>query len=96
MIPVTEHPEPGLTQKGIPPPVVAHRFRMLTAIELHHQVCLEAGKIHDIGTDRMLTAKPAAFQLSPSEMSPEMAFSISCLTAKLPGTTCDWVHGDRP
>ncbi len=71
MIPISENPEPGLTQEGIPPPVVGHCFRVLTAIELHHQMCFEADKIHDIGADRMLTAKPAAFQLSSSEMPPE-------------------------
>jgi hypothetical protein len=58
---------------------------MLAAIQLDYQVGLHAREIHDVSTNGMLSSKTKAGQLSITQKSPEFAFGIGRLLAKMPG-----------
>lgn len=50
--------------------------RMLTAVDLDYKVMIEAGKVRDIRTNRMLATKFCAFEVPHSELPPYSAFGI--------------------
>jgi len=43
--------------------IVSKLFLMLTAIKFDHQLLLDAGKIDDVSSNRVLTAKTVAVKL---------------------------------
>jgi hypothetical protein len=52
------------------------RVGVLTAIDLDHDQCLEAGKIGDIGPNSHLSPKLVPFELAETQVAPELMLGI--------------------
>jgi hypothetical protein len=68
-------PEPKNPESLGPEPLRAFMvfflfIRMLPAIDLYNHLLFEAHKVHDVRTDRLLSAKLVAIELPVSEVPP--------------------------
>ena len=49
---------------------------MLSAIDLDHELCFDAGEVGDIGRNGMLAPEVPSANLSSTQQAPELAFCI--------------------
>ena len=72
IVPKTHDPVALIPQPGAPFLVTPLRlyFTVMTSVDLNDHSPFQAYEVHDIGTDRMLTAKPVAGDLLVSNVSP--------------------------
>jgi hypothetical protein len=66
-------------------PVVGDVLAMLAAVDLDQQPMRQACKIDDVGSDRHLTAKAIAADLTISQLPPQLALRVGEVVSKLPG-----------
>jgi hypothetical protein len=61
--------------------------RVLSAVELDRKVCVTAGEVGDVRTDRKLADELRAFEPAGAEMMPQASFGVRASTPKVPS---DW------
>ncbi len=66
MVPETQDPESALFQPCRSTGVSVHLLRVLSTIDFDHELGLQAYKIQDIETVRMLSLKSITLQLAPT------------------------------
>jgi hypothetical protein len=79
IIPEPQNTEPLCFHFSIPARIIVCLFLMLTTIQFDNQLCFQAGKIGDIGTDGDLAPESVAPKLSISQRVPKVTLGIRCL-----------------
>jgi hypothetical protein len=92
VIPVTDEAITQPLQRRRSLRIIARLQRMLTAVDLDHQLGLRAQKVDDIAIDRHLPPKTKALDLSCAQAAPQALFGIGHGSAQLSGTMSVGVH----
>ena len=62
---------------------ITRRFKMLTTIDLDHELRLDTNEISDIGTNRMLATKTATLELASAQVKPKTRLGVGHAFAQL-------------
>ena len=68
---------------------------MLTSIELNNQLRLEANKVDNVWSDRLLTAKLEAIKSPVAQCVPELSFYVGLIAAKTTAKACFISGGNK-
>src|SRR5262249_1774028 len=82
VVPNADHPKPLRLEPGRALLIPAHRTGVLTAVDLDDQSSLQAQEVHDIRSDRSLSAKLHA-ELAKSKPRPQTALSVRQFLSQL-------------
>jgi hypothetical protein len=83
IVPETHHPIAARRKPGIAHTVSIDVVTMLSTIDLNDELRVEAREVDDVMTNRYLSAKSKAFNLSLPNAMPERAFGIGHVTAQV-------------
>ncbi len=85
MIPESQYTKSAFSEIDVALCVVRSRRCVLSAIQFDDQTRMQASKIGDVRSDRMLPAKSVPIQVSSAEMPPQMALCLRCIATKSAG-----------
>lgn len=83
VVPEAQHPVSLLLEEPTASLVVAFLVQVLTAIDLDHELLLQADEIEDVGADRMLPAELVPEHLPPTKVRPEVALGYGGVVSEL-------------
>jgi len=86
MVSKTQDAESALFEPSRSTGVSVHLLRVLSTIDFDHELGLQAYKIQDIETVRMLSPKSITLQLAPTQVHPKALLGFAHCFAKLPAT----------
>jgi hypothetical protein len=75
-VPEPQYAKATCSKKSVAALVVVGLLNMLAAVELNDHACFQAGKVTNVGTDRMLSAKFEPGLLPRAQVLPKQIFRI--------------------
>jgi len=85
VVPKSQHSEALAGELAVALQVISLTLRMLSAVELEHELRFEACEVRYEACDRHLAPEAVPAELPVPDLAPETAFSVSRLIAKDPG-----------
>jgi hypothetical protein len=83
VVPEAQNSVASLLEESAAPLVVALLLQVLAAIDLDHELLLEADEVDNVLTDRMLPAELVIEHLSPTQVFPQVALGSGGILSEL-------------